>query len=375
MLRTTIFVVLFIALFVFVPATFASYENDDLCTPSYQLAHLGQCPLNGPGGRVEMMQRFELPEDLPAANIQSLKTPPPLANKNYARVIKPNAPIYASVDDALANKEKRKSGKGFIYVTYDYPITRNGEDFFQINVGEFIRRADIATITPSKFEGVVVTRQPERPFGWILAAVQPRLSPSQFGLLNLDVPKLNRYDIVQIYDRLKVGNKEWLLIGRNQWIEHDPYYIALVEIQPMPPQVLGKWIAVNLYEQTMSVYENERMVYATLVSSGIGVWNTRPGIFQVYEKFESTPMTGAFAADASDYYSLEDVPWTMYFDKSIALHGAYWHDLFGYQQSHGCVNLAPKDSLWLYKWAELGTIVYVYDPSGRTPTTSFGGGP
>ena len=211
MLRTTIFVVLFIALFVFVPATFASYENDDLCTPSYQLAHLGQCPLNGPGGRVEMMQRFELPEDLPAANIQSLKTPPPLANKNYARVVKPNAPIYASVDDALANKEKRKSGKGFIYVTYDYPITRNCEDFFQINVGEFIRRADIATITPSKFEGVVVTRQPERPFGWILAAVQPRLSPSQFGLLNLDVPKLNRYDVVQVYYRLKVGNKE---IGR-----------------------------------------------------------------------------------------------------------------------------------------------------------------
>ena len=102
--RTTLALILFIALFVFVPTAQASDYGDDLCTPAYQLTHLGQCPLNGPGGRIEMLQRYELPEDLPAANIQSLKTPPPLANKNYARVIKPNAPIYASVDDALANK-------------------------------------------------------------------------------------------------------------------------------------------------------------------------------------------------------------------------------------------------------------------------------
>jgi lipoprotein-anchoring transpeptidase ErfK/SrfK len=79
-------------------------------------------------------------------------------------------------------------------------------------------------------------------------------------------------------------------------------------------------------------------------------------------------MSGAFEADRSDFYSLEDVPWIMYYDDARALHGAYWHNNFGYQQSHGCVNLAPADAQWLFEWVEEGTWVYVWDPSGETPT-------
>ncbi len=40
----------------------------------------------------------------------------------------------------------------------------------------------------------------------------------------------------------------------------------------------------------------------------------------------------------------------MYFNNQQALHTAYWHDGFGAQHSHGCVNLAPEDALWLFKW-------------------------
>jgi lipoprotein-anchoring transpeptidase ErfK/SrfK len=140
--------------------------------------------------------------------------------------------------------------------------------------------------------------------------------------------------------------------------------------------VSGKWIAVNLFEQTMAVYEGQRMIYASLVSSGLGAWPTRPGTFQIYSKLPETKMSGAYARDKSDFYYLEDVPWTMYFDQSIALHGAYWHDGYGFRKSHGCVNLSPADSVWLYNWAEIGTTVYVYDPSGETPTDlPAGGGP
>jgi lipoprotein-anchoring transpeptidase ErfK/SrfK len=109
------------------------------------------------------------------------------------------------------------------------------------------------------------------------------------------------------------------------------------------------------------------MVYATLTSTGVpGFW-TRPGLFQIFEKTETTPMSGAFEADASDYYYLEDVPWTMYFDEARALHGAYWHTKFGYEQSHGCVNLSAGDSRWLFDWAQMGDWVYVWDASGETP--------
>jgi lipoprotein-anchoring transpeptidase ErfK/SrfK len=79
-------------------------------------------------------------------------------------------------------------------------------------------------------------------------------------------------------------------------------------------------------------------------------------------------MRGAFTADRSDYYYLEDVPWTMYFDQARALHGAYWHNGFGVATSRGCVNLSPGDAQWLFHWAEEGDWVYVWDPSGETPT-------
>jgi lipoprotein-anchoring transpeptidase ErfK/SrfK len=40
----------------------------------------------------------------------------------------------------------------------------------------------------------------------------------------------------------------------------------------------------------------------------------------------------------------------------------------GYKQSHGCVNMAIIDARWVFDWAELGDWVYVWDPSGETPT-------
>jgi hypothetical protein len=51
-------------------------------------------------------------------------------------------------------------------------------------------------------------------------------------------------------------------------------------------------------------------------------------------------------------YSIEDVPYVMYFEGSYALHAAFWHSNFGHEQSHGCVNLAPLDAKRLFFWTE-----------------------
>jgi lipoprotein-anchoring transpeptidase ErfK/SrfK len=91
-------------------------------------------------------------------------------------------------------------------------------------------------------------------------------------------------------------------------------------------------------------------------------------LFQVREKKEFETMTGAFQTGKVDYYLLEDVPWTMYYDGPRALHGAYWGSKFGSEVSHGCINLSVGDSHWLYDWANIGDWVYVWDPSGLTPT-------
>jgi lipoprotein-anchoring transpeptidase ErfK/SrfK len=145
-----------------------------------------------------------------------------------------------------------------------------------------------------------------------------------------------------------------------------------------PAGVTGnRWIEVNLEQQTLSVYDNNRLVFATMTSTGVASFWTRPGLFQIYEKKPTETMSGSTEADRSDYYYLQDVPWTMYFDEQRALHGAYWHNMFGYTMSHGCVNLSVGDAHWLYDWAKLKDFVYVYDPSGMTPvnSASFGAGP
>ncbi|HLB48548.1 MAG TPA: L,D-transpeptidase, partial [Anaerolineales bacterium] len=201
---------------------------------------------------------------------------------------------------------------------------------------------------------------------------KPRLTPG--GAVNLNGALLKRYDIVQIYAREHFDEYDWYLVGRDQWVEQRN--LGVVELQHPPEGVTGKWIAVNLFEQTIAVYEGEQLVYASLVSSGLGAWPTRPGLFHIYSKLDNTNMSGAFAADRSDYYFIEDVPWVLYFDQGISFHGTYWHDGYGFRKSHGCVNLSPRDSRWLYEWAEVDAAVYVYDPSGQTPTTPWtGGGP
>ena len=156
----------------------------------------------------------------------------------------------------------------------------------------------------------------------------------------------------------------------HDWADHGRAGYSPKSIDATPPEgVTGdRWIDINLYDQTLTVYENRQLVFATLIVSGGEPFYTRPGLFQVYEKHETETMSGSFEADRSDYYYLENVPWTMYFDKARALHGAYWRAWFGYAGTHGCVNLSIGDSAWLFKWANVGEWVHVWDPSGETPT-------
>ncbi len=51
-------------------------------------------------------------------------------------------------------------------------------------------------------------------------------------------------------------------------------------------------------------------------------------------------------------FELRDVPWIQYFEAGYALHGAYWHDVFGIPRSHGCINLAPVDARLVFMWTD-----------------------
>ncbi len=110
------------------------------------------------------------------------------------------------------------------------------------------------------------------------------------------------------------------------------------------------WIRVDLTQQTLTAYEGDTPVFATLVSSGVTDHATPPGLFRLHAKHTTATMADNLAVDGP--YSIEDVPWTMYFNGSFALHAAFWHERFGHPRSHGCINLTPRDARWLFFWTQ-----------------------
>ncbi len=108
------------------------------------------------------------------------------------------------------------------------------------------------------------------------------------------------------------------------------------------------WIHVDLAQQVLVAYEDRQPVYATMVASGREGYDTPRGVFKIREKYISTTMDGTDPVDGD--FEVEEVPWTMFYWRSFALHGAYWHDDFGRVRSHGCTNIAPADARWLFEW-------------------------
>ena len=64
------------------------------------------------------------------------------------------------------------------------------------------------------------------------------------------------------------------------------------------------------------------------------------------------PEYGITVRRGSQNFELRDVPWIQYFAAGYALHGAYWHDVFGLPRSHGCVNLSPIDARLVFRWTD-----------------------
>lgn len=255
-------------------------------------------------------------------------------------------------------------GEGFNFVTL---LPSSQPEWAEISRNRWVKTEHLSNkVSLSNFSGVILPNAPlPYPMAWILRntppSSQPGVEPSD------ETAALTRYTKVNIYTQVEIDGFHWYQIGQNQWVhQHD---VAKVIPVSRPADVdTEKWISVDLFEQVAIAYEGTTPVWATLISSGLPQWSTNEGLFHVYARYPRTVMSGA--EGQSDFYYLEEVPWTMYFDNDIALHGTYWHDGFGYRHSHGCVNLSITDANWLYNWStsefdpevkrDEGPAVYVY---------------
>jgi len=276
-----------------------------------------------------------------------------------------NKDDYVEILDAPAGNNTGLSyAPGFVYVTYIDRVDTGHGIYYMLPSGAWIPGKGARVSEVSGYQGLEFTTTPQHTFGWSFELIPVVRTP---GYNSVETGKyLNPFkDLIQVYDTKIVNDTEWNMIGLNEWVEGRK--VALVHPNPVPPEgvTTGRWIDVDLAEQTLAVYDNYQLVFATVIASGLEPFWTKPGLFQIYLKKEVETMS---TSDPTDFYYLDNVPWTMYFDKARALHGAYWRTRFGYPQSHGCINLSVGDSHWLYNWAVEGDWVYVHDPSGLTPT-------
>lgn len=346
------------------PPTAEAARPGYVCPPAVQLRHPERCPDAGPGAGLARLavQGLYPRRPLPVAPANPSLGYVPFS---YLRAAGERVDVFPSAEAAASGSGANEHvGRGFVFFSYPEAQEVGGRTVYPAVRG-YVRSDEVARVSAPTFQGLALTRTPDRPFGWVISggACSERtpgepVDPSGRCYM--------RYEIVQVYDTVRIDEWDWFMIGPDEWMEQR--MLALVFPDPTPPEGLegDRWISVNLYEQTVAAYLAGEMVYATLASTGQhGTW-TQPGVFQVWARLQRDNMSGGLPE--TNYYYLENVPWVLYYDNARALHGTYWHNRFGVPTSRGCVNLSIADARWFYEFAQEGTTVHVFDPSGNTPT-------
>ena len=336
-----------------------------VCAPDAYLTTPDDCLPIGPSTYLTEMAKLGL--TFPPRPLPQFKPDPSLTNLPfyYFKLDEDTVPMLSGPGGSNTGQSFLP---GFVYVSYVDRVDTGKGIYYLLQNGSWIPGKGARVGEYSTFQGLQFSSTPNNSFAWPLPfyidSIPVRSAPGY------NSPQTDRYlypyvDIVQVYDTKNVDGVDWNLIGPNEWVEARIF--AMVTPNPTPPEgvTTARWIDIDLAEQTLAVYDNHQLVFATVIASGLEPFYTRPGLFQIYLKKETETMQ---TSDVTDFYYLDNVPWTMYFDKARALHGAYWRTRFGYPQSHGCVNLSVGDSHWLFNWANEGDYVYVHDPSGQTPT-------
>jgi hypothetical protein len=163
------------------------------------------------------------------------------------------------------------------------------------------------------------------------------------------------------------GQGQWWYRIKDDFVSRLVHYARADHVRPIPPdemsplspEVEDKMIEVDLDAQRVMAYEDGVEVYAVTCATGtyftiegLGTLNytTPAGRHRIVRKRPSRHMIGSVGR--SDFYDLPGVPFCTYFTgEGAAIHGAYWHNDFGRQRSHGCVNVPAADALWFYRWS------------------------
>jgi lipoprotein-anchoring transpeptidase ErfK/SrfK len=241
-----------------------------------------------------------------------------------------------------------------MYLSLDRQVRGESRtSYWRTQGGGFVRAGAVSTVGPRTWSGVALDEAHTLPLGFAASSESQRYRRTETGFaVDGRLPRLATFALSAD------APVPWR--GDVFHLTRDGFYVrarhtTVVTAQPPPANLQPgeRWIDVNLDRQSLVAYEGDRPVFATAVSTGLrgrGPTNyeTVQGEFRIEVKHRTATMDGN--TPNGGVYSIEDVPWVMYFHDSFALHGAFWHQGFGRTHSHGCVNLSPPDARWLFGW-------------------------
>jgi hypothetical protein len=249
--------------------------------------------------------------------------------------------------------------RGF-YLALDEPVRAFAGKFWRTTRGDYVPVDHILKHeSKTEFEGVWVGHDDEPrkvPLGFSLRPGARAYTFPDEGQAPKRGQKLPRFTIAALTGKDVVfEQRKYYETTDGWWLRDLDGTVTRPGPAPADLQPGEKWIDVNVSTQTLVAFEGTQPVFVTLVSSGrrdpTDAAKDHPtplGSFRVREKHIATTMDDDTAVDGP--YSIEDVPWVMYFERSYALHGAFWHSQFGHEHSHGCVNMTPHDARELFGW-------------------------
>lgn len=239
---------------------------------------------------------------------------------------------------------------------------RSRRRFVRTVRGTYVKEASLEQRTGSSFQGVELDETHALPMAWAVRAAQPMQRVEAGDVMRVidddAIEPIERLSTVTWLRRERVGDQAYHVIQTESGERYvREWLLAVAELHERLPGVADDepWVHVDLSSQTLVLYRGATPVYATLVSSGLPGHETPQGEFRIRRKFVSDTMADPGGDLGDDAYRIEDVPWTQYFEGSVALHAAFWHSQFGTVHSHGCVNLAPNDAHYVFQhtWPEV----------------------
>jgi len=225
--------------------------------------------------------------------------------------------------------------------------------FIRSTRGAFLKQAQLEERTGHDFRGVELSDDRPLPIAWTVRTARPMTRDEEGAFHDVeDAEPIERQTLLEQWtEQRNIDGRFYHVLETDEGERYLRSWFAAVARRIDRPEEIGEdepWVHVDLEQQTLVMYRGDAPIYATLVSTGIDEHETPTGIFEIRRKHVTDTMSNIGPDAGDDRYSIEDVPWTQYFEAGVALHTAFWHTRFGLPRSHGCVNMTPYDAHWIF---------------------------